>query len=263
MSDARSFFTDGEAYQRMMGRWSCGAGDVFLDWLALPPGLRWLDVGCGTGAFTQLLLDKCQPRELRALDPSADQIAYARTTPAAKTVSFQIGDAQSLPFADREFDAAAMALVISFIPEPVKALAEMRRVVKPRGTIGTYVWDFLGGGSPQQPLREAVEAMGFTVLPTPGHENSRLERLDGIFRAASLDTVETRMIEIDVSYPDFDTYWSSQTALANTVVQYLREMTEADVAKVKARLRSHLPTDGAGRITYKAKASAAKGRVPG
>jgi ubiquinone/menaquinone biosynthesis C-methylase UbiE len=262
VTETKSFFTDGEAYQRMMGRWSRSAGDVFLDWLALPSGLRWLDVGCGTGAFTQLLVDKCQPRQIGALDPSVDQIAYARTTPAAKTVNFQVGDAQALPFADGEFDAASMALVITFVPEPAKALAEMKRVVKPGGMIGTYVWDFLGGGSPQQPLREAVEAMGVTVSPAPGHANSRIERLSELFTAASLDQVATRMIEIDVTFPDFNTYWESQTALANTVVQYLREMTPADVEKVKARLREGFAAGGNGRIAYKARASAAKGRVP-
>lgn len=262
MAESTGFFTDGAAYERMMGRWSRAAGDIFLEWLAVPPGSSWLDVGCGTGAFTQLLVDKCRPREIQAIDPSADQIAYARTTTAANTVNFQVGNAQSLPFRNGEFDAATMALVITFVPDPPKALAEFKRVVKPGGTIGTYVWDFLGGGSTQQPLRQAVEAAGVPVLPGPGHDNSRRERLDELFRASSLDDVATRMIEIEVSYPDFDTYWSSQTALANTVVQHLRAMTGSDVERVKAHLREHLPTDRTGRIAYKARASAAKGRVP-
>jgi ubiquinone/menaquinone biosynthesis C-methylase UbiE len=81
--------------------------------------------------------DRFRPHDARAVDPSADQIAFARTTPAAKTVDFRVGGAQSLPFGDREFDVAAMALVITFIPDPAKALAEMTRVMKPGGTIGT------------------------------------------------------------------------------------------------------------------------------
>jgi len=262
MAETKSFFTDGEAYQRMMGQWSRVAGEVFLDWLDLPRGLHWADIGCGTGAFTQLLVDRCAPREVSAVDPSADQIAFARTTPAAKTVDFRVGDAQALPFGDREFDAAGMALVITFIADPAKALAEMKRVVKPGGTIATYVWDFINGGSPQQPLREAIEATGVTVVHMQGHENSKREALGRLFNAASLDAPETRMIEIEVSYPDFDSYWESQTALANTTVQYLRKMGAADVERVKARLREHLPKDSAGRIAYKARASAAKGRVP-
>ncbi|MGB6534533.1 MAG: class I SAM-dependent methyltransferase [Xanthobacteraceae bacterium] len=262
MTEPQSFFTDGEAYERMMGRWSRTAGAIFLDWLALPPGLRWVDVGCGTGAFTQVLLDKCAPHEVRALDPSPDQIAYARTTPAAKKVHFQVGDAQALPYGDREFDAATMALVITFIPDPAKAIAEISRVVRPGGTIGTYVWDFMGGGSTLQPLRQAIEANGIAVPPMPGHANSTPQALERIFKAASLDQVETRLIEIDVTYPDFDVYWSSQTALANSTVQYLRKMTAAEVEKIKAYLRDRLPTDRTGRIAYKARASAAKGRVP-
>jgi ubiquinone/menaquinone biosynthesis C-methylase UbiE len=262
MTETQSFFTDGEAYERMMGRWSRAAGEVFLDWLKLPPGLHWADIGCGTGAFTQLLLERCAPHEVGAVDPSGDQIAFARTTPAAKIVDFRVGDAQALPFGAAEFDAATMALVITFIPDPAKALAEMKRIVKPGGTIATYVWDFTKGGSPQQPLREAIEATGVTVVHMRGHENSKREALDRIFNAASLDDVATRMIDIDVSYPDFNSYWTSQTALANTTVQYLRKMTVPEVERIKAQLREHLPKDSSGRITYKARASAAKGRVP-
>ena len=262
MPENKGFFTDGAAYERMMGRWSRAVGDIFLEWLAPPPGLSWLDVGCGTGAFSQLLLDRCKPREIGAVDPSADQIAYARTAPAAKQVNFQVGDAQSLPFADAKFDVAAMALVITFIADPAKAIAEMKRVVKPGGTLGTYVWDFRSGGSPQQPLRQAIEAIGVEVSPTPGHENSSRERLDELFRAAALEQIATRAIEIDVIYPDFDTYWTTQTGLATNVVQYLQGMTKPEVERVKAYLREQLPTDQAGRIGYKARASAAKGRVP-
>lgn len=261
MAEARSFFTDGEAYERMMGRWSRAAGDIFIDWLELPAGLRWLDVGCGTGAFSGLVLDRCKPRTVEAIDPAKDQIAYARTAPAAKQVNFQVGDAQALPFSAAEFDVAAMALVMTFIADPARAIAEMKRVVKPGGTVATYVWDFLSGGSPLQPLRQAIEHMGVPVPPTSGHANSSAGSLDDLFRRAALDQVATRMIEVDVIYPDFDTFWMSQTALANNIVQYLRKMTGPEVEKVKEHLRRQVPTDQTGRIAYKARASAAKGRV--
>jgi ubiquinone/menaquinone biosynthesis C-methylase UbiE len=262
MADTQSYFTDGAAYDRLMGRWSRAAGEVFLDWLSLPPGLCWLDVGCGTGVFTELLLERCQAQSASAVDPAADQIAYARTKPANKLVDFRLADAQSLPFDDRTFDAAAMALVMSFIPDAAKAVAEMKRVVKPGGTIGTYVWDFLGNASPPQPLRTAVEAMGYPVPPMPGHHNSQLEKLRGYFAGAALDEVGARTIEIEVAYPSFDEYWSAQTALANPPVQHIRKMTETELGRLKAYLREHLPTDKTGRIAYKARANAAKGRVP-
>jgi ubiquinone/menaquinone biosynthesis C-methylase UbiE len=146
MADEQNFFTDGAAYRRMMGRWSVLAGEVFLGWLAQPKGLRWLDVGCGTGAFTELLVANCAPAEVQGLDPSASQIAYARARQGASLAHFRQGDAQALPFADDSFDVAVMALVISFVPDPAKAVAEMARTVRPGGWIATYMWDGAGGG---------------------------------------------------------------------------------------------------------------------
>jgi ubiquinone/menaquinone biosynthesis C-methylase UbiE len=263
MADNTIYFTDGAAYDRLMAPWSRAAGKEFLDWLSMPPGLRWLDVGCGTGAFTELLLEQSSPHHVSAVDPAEDQIAYARTKPPAKRVDFRLSEAQALPFADREFDVAAMALVITFVSDPTRAITEIKRVVKPGGMLGTYVWDFLGKGNTQQPLREAVEAMGVPVLPTPGHIHSRLESLRAIFTGAGLDAVTVRPIEIEITYANFDEYWTAQTGFANTVVQHMRKMTDAQVEEVKAHLREHLPRDRSGQIVYKAWANAAKGRVPG
>jgi ubiquinone/menaquinone biosynthesis C-methylase UbiE len=255
-------FTDGAAYDRLMAPWSRAVGKQFLDWLALPSGLRWIDVGCGTGAFTELLLEQANHCDVSAVDPAEDQIAFARTKTAARRANFRRAEAQQLPFADGEFDVAAMALVITFVSDPAQAVAEMKRVVKPGGTIATYVWDFLGQGNTQQPLREAVEARGIPVLPMPGHVHSRLENLRAIFTTAGLDAVSVRPIEIQISYASFDEYWTAQTGFANTVVQHMRKMSEAQIEELKAHLREHLPRDASRRIVYKAWANAAKGRAP-
>jgi ubiquinone/menaquinone biosynthesis C-methylase UbiE len=262
MTGATTYFTDGGAYDRLMAAPSRAVGEKFLDWLAVSPGLRWLDAGCGTGVFTELALERCAPQSVTAIDPAEDQIAHARTKPLAKKVNLQIGDAQSLPFGNGEFDVATMALVITFVPDPPKAVAEMKRVVKPGGTLGTYMWDMLGGGPPQQKLREAAEAMGVTVPSLPGHANSTMEKLNSFFAGAGLDAVSACSIEIEVSYPNFDAYWSSQTALSNYIVAQIRKMSDRDVDRLRDDLRRHLPTDQSGRITIKARANAVKGRVP-
>ena len=70
-------FDDGAAYERMMGNWSRRAGNIFLDWLAAPPGLKWIDVGCGNGAFTELIVERCAPAEVQGIDPSEGQLAFA------------------------------------------------------------------------------------------------------------------------------------------------------------------------------------------
>jgi ubiquinone/menaquinone biosynthesis C-methylase UbiE len=262
MPEPQNFFTDGAAYERLMGRFSHAAGEIFLDWLAPSKGLNWIDVGCGTGAFTRLILDRCAPKKVSALDPSAEQIAYARTTPAAKQVDFQIGDAQSLPFGDSTFDAGAMALVITFVPDPNKAVAELKRVVKPGGMVGTYMWDFFNNGFPQHPMRKAAERMGIEIPYLPGHAHSHMENMEGYFKSAGLADVATRVIEVDVTYPNFDEYWTGQTALANYVVQQIRKMSAADLERLKSDLRASLPKDMNGHIAYKARANAVKGRVP-
>src|SRR5579864_194499 len=160
MSDPGQMFSDGKVYERMMGRWSKLAGRIFLDWLNPPQNLRWIEVGCGNGAFTDELIARCAPAAVSAIDPSEGQLAFARTRPGASLAQFQIGDAQALPFADRSFDAAVMALVITFVPDAAKAVSEMARVVRPGGLVATYMWDTLGGGVPLAPLERALKSIG-------------------------------------------------------------------------------------------------------
>jgi ubiquinone/menaquinone biosynthesis C-methylase UbiE len=127
MAEHQIRFVDGAAYEQMMGRWSRIAGDIFLDWLAPARGLRWLDVGCGSGAFTERLSERCAPATLDGIDPAEAQLTFARARPEMSAARFRQGDAMALPFADDSFDAATMALVIFFVPEPAKGVAEMGR----------------------------------------------------------------------------------------------------------------------------------------
>ena len=118
MAEQKIRFDDGAAYERMMGIWSGYAGEIFLDWLAPRPGLRWIDIGCGNGAFTELIVARAAPAAVAGVDPSQGQLSYARQRHKAGLAEFKQGDAMALPFADRGFDAATMALVIFFVPEP-------------------------------------------------------------------------------------------------------------------------------------------------
>ena len=127
MDAGEKLFTDGQAYERLMGRWSRLVAKTLLGWLGAPARLRWLDVGCGNGAFTEELIARSAPASVTAVDPSEDQLAFARTRPGAKTAQFELGDAQHLPFPEDSFDAAVLALVISLLPDPAKGVAEMAR----------------------------------------------------------------------------------------------------------------------------------------
>ena len=261
MAEQQIRFEDGAAYERMMGAWSRLAGNIFLDWLAPRPGLRWIDIGCGSGAFSELLAERCAPAEVQGVDPSEAQLAFARTRPAARLAQFRQGDAMALPFPADRFDAAVMALVIFFVPEPAKGVAEMARVVAPGGTIAAYVWDMLGGGYPGEAIQAEMREMGLTHLRPPSFLASRIDNLRELWAGAGLDAVETREITVQRIFADFDDFWAT-TSTAASIGPIVAGMPSAEAERLKARVRERLPPDAAGRIAYTAHANAIKGRKP-
>lgn len=254
-------FNDGAAYEQYMGKWSQLAGETFLDWLAPKSGLRWLDVGCGNGAFTEMLVERCAPVSVQGIDPSEGQLAYARTRPAARVAQFRQGDAMALPFPDDTFDVAVMPLVIFFVSDPAKGVAEMARVVCSGGTVTAYAWDMVGGGFPYEVLQAEMRGLGVDVPVPPSPEASQIEAMRGLWAGAGLDAVETREITVQRTFTDFDDYWMTIFG-GPSVGPKLASMASEDLALLKARMQAHLPTDAAGRITYSAWANAIKGRVP-
>jgi ubiquinone/menaquinone biosynthesis C-methylase UbiE len=261
-NEAPNLFADGKAYERLMGRWSKIAGEQFIDWLAPPAGLRWVDVGCGNGAFTEVLIAKTAPAAVTGIDPSEGQLSYARSRPGTRTAEFRIGGAQDLPFGDDSFDAASMALVISFLPDPVKAAAEMSRVVKPGGIVATYMWDAPGGGFPLNPIAVAMESLGMTAPSTPYPDSSRQDFMRAFWAKAGLQLIETRAITVPIVYADFDDFWDSNYAPVGSFGTAVVALPSPEKERLKARLREMLPADGAGRIAYEAFANAVKGHVP-
>jgi SAM-dependent methyltransferase len=261
MTDQPIRFEDGAAYEQMMGVWSRLAGEVSLDWLAPPPRQRWIDVGCGSGAFTELLVERCAPAEVQGIDPSEGQLVYARTRPAARLATFQQGDAMALPFAANRFDAAVMALVLVFVPVPAKGVGEMVRVVVPGGTVSAYMWDMLGGGFPLDPILVEMGAMGMSPPRPPQMAASGMTALRELWAGAGLEAVEIREITVHRTFADFDEFWTislKSPALGPKIAALPRD--EADT--LRQRVRARLPADPAGRIVHAARANAIKGRVP-
>ena len=178
-------------------------GTVFIDWLALPSGLNWIDVGCGNGAFTELIVERCAPNEVRGVDPSEAQLDFARKRSAARLAKFDHGDAMALPFPADTFDVAIMALVIFFVPDPAKGVAEMTRVVRPGGAVAAYAWDILGGGFTLEPLRIELREMGLKPVDPPSVEASRIEAMRDLWTGAGLEAVETRAITVETDFLEF------------------------------------------------------------
>jgi SAM-dependent methyltransferase len=254
-------FDDGAAYERYMGKWSQLAGETFLDWLAPAPGLRWLDVGCGSGAFTEMIVDRCAPASVHGIDPSEGQLAYARTRAAARIAQFRQGDAMAQPFADDEFDVAVMPLVIFFVSDPPRGVAEMRRVVRPGGTVCAYAWDMPGGGFPYAALRSEMRALGVDVPEPPSPDASRLDAMAELWTGAGLAGVQTRDITVQRTFESFDDYWTTILG-GSSVGSKLAAMTPDELTVLETRMRALLPAEPDGRVVCHARANAVKGRVP-
>ena len=254
-------FDDGAAYEDFMGVWSRLAGEGFLQWLAPPERWRWADIGCGNGAFTELLFERCAPTSVHGIDPSEAQLAFARTRLEEAPAQFSQGDAMALPWTDDSFDAAVMALVIFFVPDPPKSVAEMARVVRPGGSVSSYAWDIPGGGFPYSALQEELSDLLGTAPPwPPSAAASSMPALRALWKAAGLVDVATHEITVQRTFADFDTWWKiarTGPRLASTLAALKPEQTAA----LQGRMRKRLAPAADGRITCSARANAIRGRV--
>ena len=252
-------FDDGAAHDRFMGAWSRLVGASFLDWLAAPRGLRWLDVGCGNAAFTTMLAEHSAPAMIHGIDPSEAQLEFAKTRLPSTLASFERGDAMALPFPDDSFDAAVMPLVIFSVPDPAVGVAEMARVVRAGGIVCAYAWDMDGGGFPYVALNDVLREMGIESARETSPDASRLDRMQELWRGAGIDAVETRAITVRRTFPGFADYWD--IVLGGSGRQ-LRALSAGERARFQARLREKLGVAGeSAPFTVSARANAVKGRV--
>jgi SAM-dependent methyltransferase len=256
----------GESYDAYMGRWSRRIAPRFLDWLGAPARLDWLEVGCGTGALTQAVLARCEPASVLAIDQSEGFVARARAVIADPRVTFRTGDARALGEADASRDAIVSGLMLNFVPEPVRVLAEMRRVARPGGRIGFYVWDYPG---------EGVEFMGafWTAAAALDPEAEVLgegrrfpfctpEGLTRLAREAGLKVAGWTGIEEDTVFRDFDDYWRPFTLGAGPAPGYCASLAADARERLRRRLDETLPRRADGAVAMRARAWAVRAEVP-
>ncbi|MCS5704875.1 class I SAM-dependent methyltransferase [Synechococcus sp. FGCU-3] len=229
--------------------------------MAPKPCQRWIDVGCGNGAFTQLIAERCAPASLVGIDPSDAQLDFARKHPLLEGVSFVNADAMTLPFQDNAFDCAVMPLVIFFVPEPAKGVAEMARVVAPGGTVAAYAWDMEGGGFPYQLVNETLAAIGHPTPRPPSPEASGLMVLSDLWATAGFSEIYTKVIEVERTFSDLDDLWTTLLD-GPSAGQPIAAMNEQERSNLGELLGTRLQPDGWGPITLKGRAHAIRGTVP-
>jgi SAM-dependent methyltransferase len=258
MADDTIRFDDGAAYENLMGRWSVLVGAPFLDWIGVPSGSRWLDVGCGNGAFTELVLARCKPAHVQAFDPSPGQLAYARQRlPEGAPVTWTVADAMRLPVADAAADAAVMALVLFFVPEPAVGLAEMCRAVRVGGVVAAYHWDILGGGCPLADIGAEMRKLDIAPRLPPSVAASTIDASAALWQEAGLREVRTCQFTVQRRFDSFDDYWNS-AATSNTLRPMFEAMTDGQRDVLKGNVRARLGA-GDGALSMSARANAVSG----
>ncbi len=262
MIRATDKWADASEYERYIGRWSRLVARQFLAWLEVPWRRRWLDVGCGPGALSQIILSRVQPYELLGLDRSLPYVSSAARTNRDPRALFAVGDARSLPVADARFDTAVSALVINFVSDPHKAILEMVRSIQPGGTVALYVWDYAermemirffwdAAVAQDSGAKEKDEARRFPIC--------RPEPLHDLFTRAKLENVETHAIDVPTEFNDFEDFWTPFLIGDAPAPGYCRSLDERRRVRLREALRARLPILPDGTISLIARAWAVRG----
>jgi SAM-dependent methyltransferase len=250
----------GNAYEAYVGRWSRPVAAAFLRWLAVPPGGRWLDAGCGTGALAGTVLATARPALVVGVDRSLGFLAEAHAQlPAALFVN---GDAAALPLADARFDAVVSGLTLNFVPQPQRAVDEVARVAGPGATVAAYVWDYADG---MQMMRWFWD-VALEVDPGSAEQDEgprfpicHAEALGRAWTEAGLREVETRAIEVPTVFQDFADYWQPFLGGQGPAPAYLARLTAGQQEAIRDMLDARLPRDPDGKIPLTARAWAVRG----
>jgi SAM-dependent methyltransferase len=259
-------WTLGESYEPYIGRWSRLVARELVTWLDVQEGARWVDAGCGTGALSETILAHAKPTAVTAVDSSEGYVAVARRAMAHDArARFHVADACALPLGDATHDAAVSGLVLNFVPEPLRMVKELARVVVPHGTVAAYVWDYAGE---MQLIRRFWDAA--TQLDASAHALDEGERfpicsrdaLAASWTDAGLVDVEARPLDVPTRFRDFDDYWRPFLGGQGPAPGYAMKLDEARRAALRERLRSTMPYESDGSIRLIARAWAVRGRRP-
>jgi ubiquinone/menaquinone biosynthesis C-methylase UbiE len=256
-------WSSGFGYEGYVGRWSRAVAREFLDWLAVPAGSRWLDVGCGTGALTGTVLDRCTPSAVVGVDPSTAFLRYAAAEEPEAT--FLAGSADALPVAAAAFDAVVSGLALNFVPDRKAAIGELRRAARPGGLVAAYVWDYAGGMQLMSRFWDAaahVDPDAAALREDTLFDFCRPGPLREMFEDGGLREVAVEAIVVPTIFADFDDYWSPFLHGQGPAPSYAASLRPDASSALREALRERLPTRSDGSIHLTARAWAVKGENP-
>lgn len=234
---------------------------VFLDWLNFPKHSSWLDLGCGTGALSEAVHNRCEPSHLSCIDPSSEFLEKAKQRLHGYG-DLAIGDATDIPKADNSFDIIVSGLALNFFPDLHASLIEMKRVLKPNGTVAAYVWDYAGR---MDFLRAFWDAA--VELDPNAHELDEGNRfsicdhveLESAFKKAGLIEIQSSFLVINIVFKDFDDCWNPFLGKQGPAPGYLATLSEERRGQLRKRVCKKLPIARDGSISLLARTIAIRG----
>lgn len=253
----------GTSYETFMGRWSRLVAREFIQWLRMPEDAWWVDVGCGTGGLTQIVLDLAAPHAICAVDPDDGFLNHAREQIRDARVQFKHGDACLLPLETAAYDVVVSGLVLNFVPESLAALVEMGRVTRLGGTVAAYVWDY---AERMEFLRYFWDAAVSCNPEAQKLDEGRLfsschpERLRELFEESALQEVETCHLDVVTHFRTFEDYWSPFLGGQGPAPSYVASLKDSDRHALRKHLQETLPMQVDGSIKLIARAWAVRGR---
>ncbi len=265
MAQSIDVFAAADKYEFGMGAWSKVLASFFIDFIGgLDHGDRVLDVGCGTGSLAWTIAQTTKAAKIVGIDPSKSFIEYARTRQSDPRVTFDIGDAQQLPYENGSFDKCLSSLIITFVSDAPKAVAEMRRVTKSCGIVSTCYWDSQG----EMELFDTFWKAAVTLDPEIKKLSSRqrpytTEReLVDLWQNAGLKQIETDGLTVPLKFKSFGAIWTYHKEAEGPSCNYTRSLPPDRQRALEERLRKDiLGNRPDGPITLQAKAWAVKGQV--
>jgi SAM-dependent methyltransferase len=251
-----------ERYERYMGRWSRTVAPRFLEWLDAGSGLRWVDVGCGSGVLSEAVAHVYEPTALIGVDPSAAYVATASQSLGDSRSTFRVGDASRLPIEDSVADVVVSGLVLNFVPDAPRALEEMCRVARPDGLVGSYVWDYADGmkfvrlfwqaATAVDPAASELDQGSRFPICAPGP-------LNDLFGEAGLGDVATTAIEIPTVFTDLDDLWLPFLGGQGAAGRYCSALSADHLDTIRDELEARVPIQADGSIPLSARAWAVRG----
>jgi SAM-dependent methyltransferase len=254
---------DGEPYERYVGRWSRRVAVGFLDWLSAPADLDWVDVGCGTGALTEAVLNRSAPASIVGVEPSEGFLSVARARLGDRAV-LMTGRADALPLPSASADMVVSALVLNFVADPVGALAEMARVARAGGTVAAYVWDYTG----RMDLMTGFWAAAREVDPAAAELDERTAfavstpaALTAAVDGAGLHEPAVTGIEIVAVFDSFDDYWRPLLGGQGPAPAYAMSLSVDVRERLRSALSARVAREPDGSVRMRARAWAIRARV--